>query len=302
MNTIARKRPRTTRREPSAQLPSEFRGPVVWLEDVGGGFGVRTNAGTTINAESMMTLSGVFAAVRAIAEDVAKLPLNLYRQLQPRGRQIQAGELNDLVSVEPNEEMPAYDFREALMANALLWHGGFAEIMRDNGGNPVSLELIYPSRVWPKRDDGGKLYYEITEGAERRIVQPRDMIHIHGFGVNGIVGMAMKDYGAQAFGIYMAAEMFSGSFFANGAISTGIIRLKGKASSDAINNFRSQFQRRYSGSENSFLPIVLTSDVEEYKPDSIDPEKGQMVEYLEFRINDVARWFRIPPHLTLIHI
>jgi len=287
----------TTMMRPQAISESEVRGPVAWLLDTGDGLRM-SQAGESVDQQRSLSLSAVFACVRNIAEDTAKLPLKLYRHLNPRGKEVARDEpLYRLLHNEPNEEMSSFDFRQALIASAVMWHGGFAEIERGGGGQPIALWPIHPSRVRIKRDDKGRLYYQVRRGdaMETDVVLPRDMIHVKGFNDTGVAGFMITEFARNGFGIYMAAERFTGSYFSNGTISSGVLEYEKKMDPQSLESLRQQFAEKFSGSGNAFKPVALDLGGK-FKSISHDAEKSQLVESLQFRIEDVARWFRMPPH------
>lgn len=280
-----------------AVTASELRGPVAWLLDVGHE-GRKTTAGVSISEGSMLTLGAVFAAVRAISEDVAKLPLKLYRRTEPRGKDVARDDpLYRLVHTEPNPEMGAFDFKQALIANALMWHGGYAEVERSGGGEPVALWPVHGSRVAVRRDADGVLYYEVRDGqpGETRDVPARDMLHVKGFGDTGLVGFLIAHHAKESFGIYMAAEQFAGSFFGNGASPRAAVSFEGKVDPAAGKAYIEGIRAKYGGASKAHDWLVFDHGAK-VTPLSWDAQKAQMVESLQFRIEDVARWFRVPPH------
>lgn len=287
----------TTMMRPAAISESEVRGPVAWLLDTGDGLKM-SQAGESVDQQRSLSLSGVFACVRNIAEDTAKLPLKLYRQLTPRGKESARDEdLYYLLHNEPNDEMSSFDFRQALAASAVMWHGGFAEIQRDGGGRPIALWPLHPSRVKVKRDDQGRLFYRVRRGddLETDDVSPRDMIHVKGFSDTGVAGFMITEFARNGFGIYLAAERFTGSYFSNGTVASGVLEYEKKMDPQSLESLRHQFAEKYAGAGNSFKPVALDLGGK-FKPTSHDAEKSQLVESLQFRIEDVARWFRMPPH------
>jgi HK97 family phage portal protein len=106
--------------------------------------GQKTQAGQRVSNDSALQLSTVFACIRNISEDVGKLPLKLYKTLEPRGKEtLPKHAAYSLLHDKPNPEMTAVTFRTALMGHCLGWGNGFAEIERNIDGSPRAL--------WPLR-------------------------------------------------------------------------------------------------------------------------------------------------------
>lgn len=277
----------------------EVRGAQAWLEESANEFD-RTRSGVDINEARAMTLSAVFACVRAIAEDTAKLPLKLYGRMEPQGKEVlRADPLHRLVALTPNDEMGSFDCRQAIIANAIMWHGGFAEITRGGGGQPRGLWPIHASRVLPDRNDDNQLIYRVWDGnwndGDERAIPARDMIHVKGFGDNGLVGFMVAKFAKESWGIYKAAETFTAAFFGNGAMPRGVIEFPAEVDNEKANAFIKKFQERHGGPAKSHQWTILNLGAQA-KQMSFDAEQAQLTEALQFRVEDVARWFRVPPH------
>lgn len=253
-------------------------------------------SGESVNESSSMALSAYFASIRAISEDVAKLPLFVYKRLQPRGKERvgQSDTVQQILHDAANEEMSAMSFRETITAHALGYHGGFAEIVRDGAGRAVALWPLDPTRVKVDRDVDRNLVYVVTNDSGGTVIlQQRQVFHIHGLGFDGITGYVVSRIARESIGAALAAQKFRGSFFGNGATTTGILEVPQVLEDKALKHLRDSFAERYSGSANTYKPIVLEQGTK-FTPTSNDPEKSQLVETMQFGVEDVARWFRIP--------
>lgn len=287
---------------PASVRASEFRGESAWLNDMGD-IGYETTSGISVGPNNAIGLSAVFAAVRRLAEDVSGLPLKAYRRIPGGGKQQASDDprhatrsgrminLYDLVHKRPNDEMGSMKFRQILIWWAVLYGNAYAEII-DNGGYAVELVPIHPHRVTPRRDDGGRMYYRVTnEGDQATNLDPGKIIHLCGISDDGMVGLMIPMLGRNSFGVYMAAERFAGKYFGAGATLKGVV-LSDKpfkdqaARQEYISAFNSQFNH------NKWMMLDDGATVQEL---GSDPEKSQLVEVLKFRIEDVARWVGIPP-------
>lgn len=301
-----------SRPEKSAITQAEMaRDPLAWLGETGGNL-YRTSAGVNVTENNAIALSAVFASARAIAEDVACMPLKTYRRLPDGGKESASdeerwyslefdAEVNtyDLVHDAPNPEMSDMTFRSLLIWWAMLWGNGYAEIVRDDAGNPIAMWPVHPHLTEPKRDDGGRLYYQVRDREGKRPsrdIPARDMHHIHGMSDDGVVGLMMTKYAKESFGIYMAAEQHTGSFFGNGATLLGVITMdKAFGDEESRRKWLRGFNAAYTGARNAFKWGMIDGPNVKVQPIAADPEKSQLVETIKFRVEDVARWFRVPP-------
>jgi len=261
--------------------------------------GSETASGERVTPEKAMALSAYFACVRNISEDVGKLPLKVYRRLHPRGKQgLPDHSLYGLLHDAPNPDMTAIAFRETLTHHALGWGGGFAEIERDNAGRPIAFWVIHPSRVKIKRNKAREIVYEVHSedlGVREPVtIAARNMLHIHGLGAAGISGYVVSVVGKEAIGVGLAAQRFGGRFFGNSTRPSGVLRHPQTLSKDGHENLRKSWSEMHSR-ENALKPAILEEGME-WQPMFIPPEEAQFLQTRQHEVEDVARWFRMPPH------
>lgn len=262
----------------------------------GSAFARRTSSGEYVSPAKAMTLSVWFACVRAIAEDVGKLPLIVYRRVGPNKERASNTPLYRLLHDAPNPEQNAGAFRETINGWAESWGNGYAEIQRASDGTPIALWPIHPSRARVCRFEGS-LYLDVYgEGSTPSVRLPyRDVIHIRGFGDDPLCGLSVAGLAAESLGVSLAAQQYGASFFGNGANPSVVLTHPGKLSEVAQANLRESWKKRHSGSKNANGVAVLQEGIKLEKL-TIPPEEAQFLETRQFQIPEIARWFRMPPH------
>lgn len=275
---------------------SNLRNPELWLTNAVGGS--RTQSGETIGPYSSLAISAYFAAIRAISEDVAKLPLVLYKALKPRGKErYEDHPLYRLLHDAPNPQQTSMTFRETLMSHTLGWGGGFAQIVRDGTTQIRELRIMHAARTTVTRLPDRTLQYEYTQedGKEKMVLPQRDVLHIRGLGDNGITGYSICKVGAESMGLSLAAQTFGASFFGNSTMPCGVLTHPGKMGDKAFAHLRESWEERYGGAAKGGKPAVLEEGVK-WERMSIPPEEAQFLESRQFQVEEIARWFRMPPH------
>lgn len=253
-----------------------------------------SRTGVEVNPRTAMSASAVFACVRNLGEDEAKLPFITYRNLDPRGKEkLPAHPAYRLMQYAPNPEQTAFEVRQTLTAMAVLYGNGRAEIERNGSGIPIALWPIEPWRIRPLRNATGGLYYAV-DGGRVQLAQ-EDVLDIRGFSVCGLVGEMVTSHGRDSFGLAIATERFAATFFGNGARSSGVIEHPLKMSDKAYENLKRSINDNYTGVENAHKMWILEEGAK-YNQQSTPPEEAQMIETRQFSVEDVARWFRMPPH------
>ena len=263
-----------------------------------------STSGKSVTERSSMQMTAVYACVRILSEAIAGLPLHLYRYKEGGGKE-QAVDTNlyRLLHDEPNPEMTSFVFRETLMTHLLLWGNAYAQIIRNGKGEVIALYPLMPNKMSVDRDEKGQLYYTYLRANEEAAtmtgntvtLKPSDVLHIPGLGFDGLVGYSPIAMAKNAIGMAIACEEFGAKFFANGAAPSGVLEHPGTIKDPA--KVRDSWNSTFGGSANSGKVAVLEEGMK-YTPISISPEQAQFLETRKFQINEIARIFRVPPHMV----
>ncbi len=262
-----------------------------------------STSGKSVNERSAMQMTAVYSCVRVLSEAIAGLPLHLYRYTDTGGKEKATDKpLYFLLHDEPNTEMTSFIFRETLMTHLLLWGNAYAQIIRNGKGEVVALYPLMPDRMTVDRDDKGRLYYEYRKSSDDANtmkdgtvkLQPSDVLHIPGLGFDGLVGYSPIAMAKNAIGLAISAEEYGSKFFANGATPSGVLESPGTVKDpDAL---RESWSKGFSGS-NAHKVAVLEEGLK-YSSISISPNEAQFLETRKFQIDEIARIFRVPPHMV----
>lgn len=261
-----------------------------------------TSSGRPVTERSAMQMTAVYSCVRILAEAIAGLPLHVYRYKDGGGKEKALDHpLYPLLHDEPNPEMTSFVFRETLMTHPLLWGNAFAQVIRNGRDEIIGLYPLMPNRMTVGRDEAGRLYYEYqrtwdepTGRFETVTLAARDVLHIPGLGFDGLVGYSPIAMAKNAIGLAQATEDYGASFFANGAAPGGVLEHPGTIKDPA--RVRESWQSTFGGARNGNKIAVLEEGMK-YTPISVSPEQAQFLETRKFQINEIARIFRIPPHM-----
>ncbi len=267
---------------------------------VGGGwrflFG-GTTSGKAVNERTAMQTSAVYACVRILSESIAGLPLHVYRFKADGSKERTTDHpLQRLLHDEPNREMTSFVFRETLMAHLLLWGNAYAQIIRDGRGYPVSLYPMLPDRMTVDRDPGGELVYTYQSDKGQVKLRRESVLHIPGLGFDGLIGYSPIAMAKNAVGLALATEDYGATFFANGANPGGVLEHPGVIKPDQVERLRESWQSQFGG-VNAHKVAVLEDGLKFHQM-SIPPEEAQFLETRKFQINEIARIFRVPPHMV----
>ena len=266
-----------------------------WITD----WSVNTRAaGVPMDEWRMMNLSTVWACISGISADVAKLPLHLYRRLEPAGRERATDHpAYPIFLHSPNPEMSAITAKQILVKHGLQFGNGYGEIVRDNAGFGREVWPLKSWRMRVRRLRTGELRYIYTTDDGREVsFLPRDIFHVRGMG-DGVVGMSVVRWAMRSMGVAAAAEEFAASSWENQAVPPIALRHPGKLSPAAAETARKSWMELYGGPENAGKPAVLPEgmSVEKLSMSNVDSE---LLGSRRFSIAEICRWFRFPPHMA----
>lgn len=259
-------------------------------------------AGVAVNYDTALTYSAVWRCVNLISQSVAGMPWTVNsRKVGADGARTTVRNYThpvaQLLDTAPNDEADAVTFRETLLAHALTWGNGYAEIERDGANRPVALWMIEPERVRIDRDDSGRLVYIVTNGSygADTYLAPADVYHLKGLGYDGVTGYSVISMAAKAVGVGLATEQFGASFFENGASFSGVFEHPATLGDQAIDHLRDSLTARHGGPANANKPLILEEGMK-WSATSIPPNDAQFLETRKFQISEIARWYGVPLH------
>ena len=284
------------------------------------------DAGVNFSDARALQVSTFWSCVRLLAETIASMPLILYKRL-PDGSRARATDhpVYRLLHDAPNPHMTGMEFREALSTQLVIYGNAYAQIIRNGAGGLVAMYPLRADRMTViRRPDGSAVYiYTVTvettylvqagvpastyaNAVDNRGPVPvapvtvamseESVFHLKGFGADGYVGFNTLAYASNAVGLAVAAERYAGMFYAKGGKPSGVLMLDRLLSKEQ----REQVRREFGGmsySETSATPLWILEASMKYQPISVAPGEAQLAESRQYQAVELARFFRVPPHL-----
>ncbi|MDC9591074.1 phage portal protein [Xenorhabdus sp. XENO-10] len=256
-----------------------------------------SSSGKVVTADKAMQLSAVWACVRLLSESISTLPLKIYRTQPDSSRELAKDHpVYRVLCRQPNAEMTPSRFMLMVVASLCLRGNAFIE-KRYIGSKLVALLPLLPQNMVVKRLDNGQLEYTYTElKGKKRAIPLKHMMHIRGFGLDGVSGLIPVRVGKDVFGTAMSIDEAAGKIFENGLQSTGFLSAKTALDKDQRERLRKNLQH-FAGSKNAGKLMVLENDLS-YQNVTMNPEAAQMLESRTFSTEEICRWFRVPPFMV----
>lgn len=279
----------------SSILSSFFKGGLSNQDNgkqIGGSSGIATDTGISVNDDRAMQVSAVWACVQYITNSVCSLPINFYKKTSDGRKLLEDHYLNDLFHVSPNSLMKPRDFRKAMTMQLCLWSNAYAEIFW-SGERPVAIVPLRPGRMTPFLNDGVLTYhYSMEQGV--RIYSQRSILHLKGFGSDGIVGLERTNYARPTLGLSVSADTYASRQFANGGRSGGGYLMFDEFLTDKQRtNARNLYEGMSETAFNKGKLWILEGGVK-YETDALNPDTMQMLETRKMQLGEIARFFGVP--------
>jgi HK97 family phage portal protein len=254
--------------------------------------GASTSAGVSVGPESALRVPAVACAVRVVAEAVALLPIVVYERGSNGDRQrATTHPAYGLLHDAPNDWQSSFDLKLQLQIDALLHGDGLAFVNRVRNDVREILRLVPGEMSITVGDDGGPVYRD-----KAGKTYPRDqVIHIRGLSTDGVRGKSTVRLAAEAIGIALQQERHAGLLFGSGGRPSGVLKLPGKLGKEAVKRIAESWARAHSG-ENAGRTAVL-EEGGDFQPLTFNSVDLQFLELRKFQLEEIARAFRVPPHL-----
>jgi HK97 family phage portal protein len=274
-----------------------------------------SSAGVRVSQETALTYAAAFAATRVISETLASMPLMLLEQVDDRTtRKATDHPLYPLIHDMPNVEQDIVSWIDTQVDRQANWGNAYAEIQRDNSGAIVALWPIHTSRIpvcniernatnpshWHHiqvGQPGEIVYYVKNDDGTESAIPASDILNVPGvLSRNGITGVPIPVAGSESLGIAIATERHAGAFFRNGAVSNMALKHPKTVGKEAAERLREQWQKTYGGAHNHYKTIILEEGMEPVDM-TFAPEASQLLGARQYGVNDIARLYRVPPHM-----
>lgn len=256
-------------------------------------------SGKSINEQSALTISTVWACQRNISETIAGLPLHLF-QTTASGKQVADQHPLDWVLYrEANEEMSSRALREAMTAHCVTWGNAFAmKVKRGGTGQTIGLWLWTPDSVRLDRVRAdNRLVYIHREGTDKTY-EASDVFHLPGLGFDGTLGYSVIAMARQSLGLASIQDEYVAKFFASGGRRPYVLKKKIPFKTDQdYKAFNEKWKAAY-GNSDTFHEAPLTEGDIELQELGMPLEDAQLLASRQWSVPDTCRWFRMFPFMV----
>jgi HK97 family phage portal protein len=270
----------------------------VWYDGSLSGTSRLTTSGVRMGPDAALRLSAVWAAVRILVEGISALPCIVYKRLDNGGKD-RAGNhpLYELLRWQPNGWQTAIEFWEMMMGHVVLRGNAYAQIIPGARGAVDQLIPRHPDRIEIQSiqtPTGIRLRYKWTPLQGEPVMLTQDEVfHIRGLSSDGISGLILADHASDSFGLSKAAADYGATFFRKGATVAGLVEHPKTITGSAQTNLKQSIEAQIRNPHG----IMVLEEGMTWKNLGFNAEDTQLIQTMEFGIEEVARWFNVPLHL-----
>ncbi|MBO6542303.1 MAG: phage portal protein [Alphaproteobacteria bacterium] len=254
-------------------------------------------AGVDVSPKTAMMVAAVGASVRILSESVAQLPLILYRKDGQKRERADDLALWKVLHGKANGWQSSFEFVLFMVSHLVALGNCYAFVNRLKNGQIYELLPIHPDRVEVKQDPNTfKLIYRVAVRDGQILEVPQSsMFHVRDFTENGFEGVSRLKQGADSIGLALASERWGAQLFGNGARPSGILSTDGKLGAEQMKLIAESWKSAHGG-KNALGTAVLDGGMK-FSPLVMNNTDAQFLETRKFQVNEIARIYRIPPHM-----
>lgn len=258
--------------------------------------GGRSDAGEIVTGSNVLGISAVWSCVNLLSGTIGSLPLQVYRQDGNARKADPQHPLYRLLHDSPNYDQTAVDFWMFMAASIELWGNAYAAITRGEG-RIIGLTPVSPELVAVRRLSSGSLEYSWSDEGKAHVVTDMDMLHVRGFGGSPLGGMSVLQVARNSFGLARAVDRAAGETFKNGMRPSGALKFDEFLSEENRATARNELASQFVGAVNTGRPMILEGGAD-WVPFTINPDDAQMLESRRFSVEEICRFFGVPPHMV----
>jgi HK97 family phage portal protein len=264
-----------------------------------------SSGGMAVTQVSALQVATVLSCVSIRSEDVAKLPVHVYRQRGDGGRIIVKDHPVEMLLQRPNSYQSRFEFMEQMMVALMLRGNAYAVILRDGRGRPTSLVPISPDRVWIYEAPGGEVFYQVARRGlhemavlanEPLMIPSEDIFHLRWMSLeNSLYGASRIGLAREAIGLALSQQELAGRLSANGTNLGGVLSTDQKLSKEAADRLAKAWKERKQGLKNAGDTAVLEMGLK-WQPMGMTARDAEMIAARQLSVQEIARLFRMPMH------
>jgi HK97 family phage portal protein len=254
------------------------------------------SGGHVTGEASALALSSVFACTSLLTGVMSSFPCQVFRPINGGGRELLRDHgLYRLLHDSPNIDQTALEFWQQILLSLELRGNAYAE-KTSIGDRVVSLTPVHPDAMSVRRLDSNEIEYSWSSRGRLFKGGQKDILHFRGFGGDALGGMSTLTLATNTLNVAKTIDLAAQKAFDNGMSPSGLLKFKTFLPTEKRQQIKDALKDEYMGAVNRGRPMVLEGDTE-WVQLSIKPDEAQMLESRGFSVEEICRFFGVPPFL-----
>lgn len=246
-----------------------------------------TKSKVAVNEKSVLGISTFFRAVNIVSEQMASMPLDVFKD---DGKNVVEVKPNPLKRAFSGGIMNNFIFRETMIKTVMLKGNCFIRCFFSSSGEILSFDLIRHKTNPIIVTVDGVYYYSFGEGQTYRA---DEILHIRSYSTDGIFGLNPIEIFTEVHGISIALIEYLASYFGNGAFLSGYLETDKYLNTTQEDEILKSWADSYAGPTKTGKTALLHSGLK-YKPRGTSPSENSSLDLKSDLAIDVSNMTGVP--------
>lgn len=260
---------------------------------------VMTKSKQYVSPELSKRVAVVFRCANGISDDVANMPLQIYRRMNGETQKIEPDALLRnmayLLEIQSNRWMTPFILKKTGMMWLLFW----GNTLIWNPPPPAERELfILPTNMTqPKLDKNGYLWYEVRfPNGDKKLIPSIEVLHVMINSTNGIWGRSVLEYARESVGLRLGQSETQSQIQGNGLNPSAYVQIDQILDGPGRQKYRDAYMEVLSGEDNAGSLVVFDKKVTKFEPITMQPKDAQFLESIQVTDIDISNFFKYPAY------
>lgn len=260
--------------------------------------GAPTEAGVAVTPRTALNFSAVYRAIALLSGLLGSLPMQSFQRGAGRRKRTD----NALLDT-PHPDLTAFEVWQAAGLGVFGQGNSYTLKVRNGLGQVVELWPLLTQNMTVERrrswrtdlNPTGKRFTYVDDD-HLITYEPWDVMHIRNLSYDGLVGLSPIGLARQGISLALAAERFGARMFNRAPLIPGILESPEPLDDGPAKILQKRFEEGTSGPWNHWRVPVIGGGAT-FKPINLPADDVQYLGVREFEVEEVARWYGLPPHL-----
>lgn len=260
-------------------------------------FGLRGGIGGYVDPGRASGIAVAHACIAIVSQNLAAMPLNLYRRADNGGRDRATDHpLYAVLHDMANPIMTAFEAREALLASLMVAGNAFARLEWNGRGQVSALHPLDPGKVAVERLESGRLRYRVSgDRGGVRVYLQEEILHLrYRLARDGVMGLSPIQIARETFNLALTQQDTAGKQAAKSFLPEGALVFPNVIGKDQRQTVLDKMEAKVN-SDLSTRGILVLDGGTDWKSFSFSSKDAEFLESRKLTNLDICRIWGVPP-------